>query len=239
MTALLVGLAGVGVIAGVLTTLAGQGGGLFLLLVLSVAMGPHAALAVTAPALLVGNLHRALLFRKAMDRAVAGRLVLGAVPGSIVGGLLAGAMPAWALQVVLVGLTALSIARALRWLSFDMPRWGLGPAGFVVGTMTGTAGGAGVLLAPLALSAGLSGSAFIGTVSVVAFCMHAGRVAAYASNGLLSRDLVVPTAVVALAITAGNAVGERLRRRLSERTTTRMEYGVLVVCVGVSLAGLR
>lgn len=227
-----------GLLAGVLTTLAGQGGGLFLLIVCSLLVGPHAALALTAPALLVGNLHRAILFRHAMSRPIAGRLVLGAVPGALLGGFAAGAMPVWGLQALLVVLTLLAIARALRWFSFDLPRWGFTPAGALVGAMTGTGGGAGVILAPMVLSAGLTGAAYIGTVSFVAFTMHLGRVIAYASSGLLTRDLLVPTLLVALAITVGNKLGERVRLRLSERTTLRLEYGVLVVCVGVSLAGL-
>jgi uncharacterized protein len=230
-------LAVVGLIAGVLTTLAGQGGGLFLLLVCSAAVGPHAALAITAPALLLGNLHRATLFRRSIDRAIAARVIAGAVPGSIVGGLLAGMMPAWLLQAMLVGLTALSIAKALRWLSFDVPRAALGPAGLVIGAMTGTAGGAGVLLAPLLLSAGLRGPAFIGTVSAVAVATHGGRVLAYASNGLFSAAIAPSIAIVALMIFAGNALGGRARAVLSEVATTRIEYGVLVVCVVVSFAG--
>lgn len=227
-----------GLCAGALTTLAGQGGGLFLLLVCSVLVGPRSALAITAPALLLGNLHRAVLFREAIDRNVALRMVMGAVPGAFMGGLLAGALPEWTLQVMLVGLTGLAIARALRWLSFDVPRWSLGPAGFVIGSMTGTAGGAGVLFAPVILSAGLTGRAFIGTIATVAFATHVGRVVAYASNGLFTRELFLPIVVVSAAIFAGNALGERLRARLSGRTTTRLEYGVLVLCVAVSLAGL-
>jgi uncharacterized protein len=230
-------LAVLGLIAGILTTLAGQGGGLFLLLAISVLVGPHEALAITAPALLLGNLHRAVLFRRFIQRSIAVRMIAGAVPGAFAGGLLAGAMPAWVLQVMLVALTLLSIARALKWLRFDVPRWGLGPAGFVVGGMTGTAGGAGVLFAPVLLSTGLTGAAYVGTLSTIAFATHAGRVVAYASNGLFTRELALPTLLVALAITVGNALGERARKILSERTATRLEYGVLVVCVGVSLAG--
>jgi uncharacterized membrane protein YfcA len=232
-------LALLGLCAGALTTLAGQGGGLFLLLILSVLVGPRAALAITAPALLLGNLHRAVLFRKAIDRSIAVRMVMGAVPGAFAGGLLAGALPEWTLQAMLVGLTVLAIARALRWLRFDVPRWALGPAGFVIGSMTGTAGGAGVLFAPVMLSAGLTGRAFVGTVATVAFATHAGRVVAYASNGLFTRDLLVPIVVVSAAIAVGNALGERLRARLSDLTTTRLEYGVLVICVAVSLGGLK
>lgn len=227
-----------GLAAGMLTTLAGQGGGLFLLLACSLVVGPHAALAITAPALLVGNLHRAVLFRRAIDRSVAVRMVAGAVPGSFVGGMLAGVTPGWVLQVLLVGLTVLTVARALGWLTFDVPRWALGPAGLGVGTLTGTAGGAGVLFAPVLLSAGLRGSAYVGTLSTIAFATHAGRVVAYASTGLLRRDLVVATVLVAVAITAGNALGERLRARLDPSLTTRLEYGVLVVCAAVAVLGI-
>lgn len=227
-----------GLCAGVLTTLAGQGGGLFLLLLCSVLLGPRAALAITAPALLLGNLHRAVLFRRVIDRAVAGRMILGAVPGAFVGGFLAGRLPEWVLHVLLVGITALSVARALKWLAFEVPRGALGPAGFVIGAMTGTSGGAGVLFAPVLLSSGLRGAAFVGTIATVAFATHAGRVVAYASSGLFTRELVLPILVVAGAITLGNALGERARARLSEVATMRLEYGVLVVCVGVSLLGL-
>ena len=230
-------LAALGLLAGVLTTLAGQGGGLFLLLFCSLLGGPRMALAITAPALLLGNLHRALLFRSALDRGIAARVIVGAVPASFIGGLLAGAVPEWVLHVMLAGLTGLTIARALHWLSFDVPRWALGPAGFVVGGMTGTAGGAGVLFAPVLLSSGLRARAYVATLSTIAFATHTGRVVAYASNGFFTRDLALPIAVLALAIFAGNALGERVRSRLSDRLTTRLEYGVLVVCVGVSLAG--
>ena len=234
MTAELVVL---GLLAGVLTTLAGQGGGLFLLLGCSLLVGPHAALAITAPALLIGNLHRAVLFRRFIDRPVAGLMIAGALPGAFVGGLLAGVVSGLALQVFLVALTAVAIARALKWLSFDVPRWALGPSGFVIGGMTGTAGGAGVLFAPVLLSAGLRGSAFVATTSVIAAATHVGRVVAYASGGFFVRDLALATLLVALAITAGNALGERARKRLSQVATTRIEHGVLVACVGVSLLG--
>lgn len=227
-----------GLCAGVLTTLAGQGGGLFLLLVCSVLLGPRAALAITAPALLLGNLHRAVMFRRVIDRSVAARMLLGAVPGAFAGGFLAGKLPEWVLHALLVGITALSVARAREWLAFEVPRGALGPAGFVIGAMTGTSGGAGVLFAPLLLSSGLRGTAFVGTIATVAFATHVGRVVAYASNGLFTRSLAVPILVVAGAITLGNALGERARGRLSEATTLRLEYGVLVVCVGVSLLGL-
>lgn len=231
-------LAAIGILAGILTTLSGQGGGLFLLLVCSFVLGPHRALAITSPALLLGNLHRSILFRRAIDRPIAKRLILGAAPGAVLGGLLVGVFPAWVVQVLLVALTAMAIVKALGAFAFVLPRSALVPSGLVVGTMTGTSGGAGVLLAPILFSCGLSGNAYVGTSALVAVAMHAGRIFSYASGGLFSRDQLASTAVVAVAIFAGNSIGERIRRRIPDRRMKAIEYGTLVVCVALSVAGL-
>jgi uncharacterized protein len=223
-------LLALGITAGVLTTLAGQGGGLFLLLASSVIVGPHAALAITSPALLLGNLHRAILYRRWIDRRIALPMTLGAVPGAVFGGLLAGAMPPWLLNVLLIGLTILAIAKALRLVRFRLPHAALGPAGFGVGMMTGTAGGAGVLFAPILLSTGLTGRGFVGTAAAIALATHIGRTASYAGLGLFAKDLLLPTLLVSLAIFGGNAVGESLRKRLSDRATMKLEYGMLAIC---------
>lgn len=246
MTLATIGFVLLGLGAGALTTLAGQGGGLVLLLACSAIAGPHAALAITSPALLLGNLHRALLYRAHVDRRIAARMVLGALPGALGGGLLAGIAPAWTLRALLVGLTALAICKAIGLLRFTVPSGALVPAGAVVGAMTGAGGGAGVLFSPILLSLGLTGTAFVGTTSTVAFATHVGRVIGYAGLGLFERRLLGPTVAVALAIFAGNALGERIHRlgtaRLGAarwaRLRSRLEYGTLVTCVLLSVLGL-
>src|SRR5262249_45454596 len=75
-----------GLIAGVLTTIAGTGGGIILALTMSLAMPPALALAVSAPALLLGNLHRAWVHRAEVDRRVAPAVAGGALLGSLAGG---------------------------------------------------------------------------------------------------------------------------------------------------------
>ena len=233
-----IAVAVLGVLAGVLTTLAGQGGGLFLLLACSALLGPHAALAVTAPALLFGNLHRAVLYRRVIDRSIALRMIAGALPGAFVGGLLAGATPSWLLNGIMVVLTALALARAAKLLVFRVPDAALAPSAFGVGAMTGTAGGAGVLLSPILLATGLTGRAFVGTMATIAVAMHFGRVVAYGLSGFFTARLALVTLVLTLAIAGGNAAGDWIRTRTSDRTTTRLEYGVLVMCVVLSLAGV-
>jgi uncharacterized membrane protein YfcA len=232
-----------GALAGVLTTIAGQGGGLLLLLACAAVTGPREALAITAPALLLGNLHRAVLLRAHIDRNVAGRMVVGALPGAILGGLMAGVIPSWALRTLLVVMTVGAVAKALGLVRFTVPQRALLPAGVGIGAMTGTSGGAGILFAPVLLSSGLSGLAFVATSSTIAFTTHVGRVIGYAGLGLFERRLIGPTVAVAAAIFAGNALGGWISRHLQARSNARavqaaLEYGTLVVCVALSVAGL-
>lgn len=229
-----------GLMAGMLTTLAGQGGGLVLLLACSALVGPHEALAITAPALLFGNLHRALLLRRFIDRGVAFRVMLGAVPGALAGGFAVGLIPTWGLRAVLVVMTALAVGKALGWLRFTVPARAFPTAGLGIGVMTGTSGGAGVLVAPLLLSAGLTGRTFVATTSAIAVSMHVGRVIGYAGLGFFSGGLVGTTALVTVAIFAGNWAGTWVVGRIpgAAKAQTFLEYGTLVVCVALSVAGL-
>lgn len=227
-----------GVLAGGLTTVTGMGGGVLLLLALSLATGPAEALALTSPALLVGNLHRLALYHRDVDRRVAGSLALGALPGSLVGGLAAVALPPLAMQALLVLATALALARALGLHDFRPSTGALVPAGFCVGAAAATTGSAGLLIGSLILASGLVGARYIATVAAVAVAMHLGRIAAYGAGGLVTGTSLVASGVLAAAILAGNLVGERVRRRISPRVGARLELGVLLACMLLALLGL-
>ena len=113
------------------------------------------------------------------------------------------------------------------------------PAGAGIGVLTGTSGGAGVLVAPLLLSTGLSGQAYVATAALCAVAMHTGRVLAYGAGGLVTEETLIRTGILTAALLLGNLVGKRLRTRLlDERRAQRLEMATLVVCVGLSLAGI-
>lgn len=226
-----------GVAAGALTTLAGLGGGLVLLLGLSLLWDPISALAVTTPALLVGNLHRGWLLRDRIDWAVARAFALGALPGAALGALAAVSVPVAVVNALMLLVTLLSLARALGLLPLRAPTGAMAPAGFVIGGLTGSAGGAGVLTGPLFLSAGLAGDAYAGTIAASGVAMHLGRIAGYGASGLLTRELWQWAALLALAVVGGNAVGRRGRRLAQRLPAGLVEHAVLVACVALALAG--
>jgi uncharacterized membrane protein YfcA len=228
-----------GVAAGALTTVAGIGGGLVITLVLAVAWEPHAALAVSAPALLVGNVHRLWLLRADVDRTVATLLAGPALFGALAGGFVAAALPDAVLRWLLLAVTVLAILRELgiAWLPTARP-WLVG-GGVLVGVTTATSGAGGLLLAPLMLAAGLRGLPFIATGAVVGTSMHVAQSLAFGSTGMLGPAELPIAIVLGAAILLGNVAGRRLRPRLGEKASHALTWGTLLGGIVLALAGVR
>lgn len=231
-------LLGLGGFAGVLTTLTGLGGGLLLLLGLALVWDPARALACTAPALLVGNLHRLWMFRDAVDRPRLGAFALGAMPGALAGGLFAAALSPTVVQALLVATTLLTVARTLLRMSWRMPVSVLTPSGLVIGALTGTAGGAGLLASPVLWASGLAGTAYVATIAGCAVAMHAGRIVGYAMGGLFTFELLALSLLATVAILGGNLIGKRLRALVERLPENLLEQTVLVACVTLAVLGV-
>jgi uncharacterized protein len=226
-----------GAVAGVVTTVAGLGGGMLLLAVLSYAYGPLTALTLTAPALLVGNLHRVWLFRAQLDHAMLQTVGMGGFLGALAGGLLAVALPGWVLQACIVGAIGAALARTSGAWSWRPPRRLLAAAGVIAGAISATSG-AGVVTGALLWAAGLSGTAYIATASATAFSMHLARTISYGLGGAVTAGGLLASLVLALAIAAGNLTGRAIRDRLTPSLTERAEVSVLVGCAVIAVAGL-
>lgn len=220
-----------GVVAGALTTVAAMGGGIFLVAVLSAVLGPHVALASTAPALLVGNLHRAWSFRAFLDRDVARAFFIGAVPGAALGGALSAELPAAVLAWSIVLVTAFALGRTAGLFEIRVRPVMWSPFAFGAGAVAATSG-AGIIVAPALVAGGLSGEALVATSAAAAVLMHVGRVLGYGVGGLMGEAALGASVVLAAAILVGNVIGRRLRDRLGpERCTqiTRVTLGVSLV----------
>lgn len=227
-----------GAAAGVLTTLAGLGGGMALMVALSLLQSPTVALASTAPALLLGNVHRMSMFREQVDRRVAVAFAVGAMPGALVGGLLAAALPETVLRCIMVAMTAAALTRALGWWRWQPPAASLVPAGFAIGAVAATSGGAGLLAGPLLMAAGLRGEAYVATSAAAAASMHVGRLLAYGFGGLFDERVLVYAAVLSVTILGGNLLGKHLRAVIGPAQGQRIEMGAMVLAVGLAMAGL-
>lgn len=226
-----------GLVAGALTTLAGLGGGLMLVAVLSVLFDPKLALTLTAPALALGNLHRATLYRAHLDREVAIRVAGAGFVAALIFGVLALRCPDWLLRLLLLTATLFALARATHLVELTFRRIWLVPMGFLIGAVTATSGGGPALLAPTLMSAGLSGERYVSTASVCALSVHVARVLAYGASGFLDVSQLTRSAILAIAVLGGNAIGARIRPSLAHEDGTRLELGALVLVVCATLAG--
>jgi uncharacterized protein len=228
-----------GVLAGALTTVAGIGGGLVVTLVLAAAWEPHLALAVAAPALLMGNAHRLWLLRAEVHRPTALLLAAPALVGAAAGGLLTAALPEGVLRWLLVVVTVLALLRELGWVWLPTSRAWLVGGGLLVGLMTATSGAGGLLLAPLMLAVGLRGLPFIATGAVVGTSMHMAQSLAFGSTGLLGATELPLALGLGIAILLGNVAGRHLRPRLGEHASHALTWGALLAGLALALLGLR
>ncbi len=228
-----------GVLAGSLTSMAGLGGGILLLLGLSLVWPPAVALATTAPAMLLSNMHRWWMLRTDVDRSIAKGFALGAVPGSFVGGLLVSRMPDAVLRWLMVVMTAFAVGRALKLYEWRPRAWAMVPAGAGIGAISAAVGGAGLLVGPLYIAAGLTGKRFVATIASAAVALHVGRVVAYGLGGLVTRETLLRGAVLTVSLVVGNVVGLKMRERwLNDARAQKLEIASLLVCVVLSLAGV-
>jgi len=229
-----------GIAAGLITTVAGMGGGLLLLLVLAVISGdPLQALVVTSPALLLGNGHRLWRYRHDVDRATALPLALGAVPTALVVGMLTAQAPVAFIRWAMLGVALLAAARGLGlWRWVPPTSWGF-PIGLTAGAVQATAGGSGVLLAPYLMGRDLVGRPYVATIAAVAVALHVSRFAGYGAGGLVHLDDLLAGTALAGTILVGNRLGEWLSGGIDDALQRRLQVGVLVGCAVMGVAGLR
>ena len=230
-------LAPLGVVAGLLSTVAGLGGGMLLVLAVSLIRDPQYALAITTPGLLLSNLHRFAIYRRALDRKIGGMFMLGAFPGALVASLFTIALPNVVLRVLLAVVTLLALTRAIGWWKWAPGPRSLAPAGLATGAIGASSGG-GVMIAPILLAAGLHGDAVVATASLSAVVIHVGRILGYGFTGLMGTETLLQSAFLAASLVLGNLLGQRMRGRIAERTGDWLTYGTMVVCVVIAIAGL-
>lgn len=227
-----------GLAAGVLTTVAGMGGGMMMVLLLSLVWDAPTALAVTSPALFFGNVHRAWLYRTEIDWRVTMIFAAGAVPAALMGGVIAAEVPPALLHGLMLGTTILAVLRTAGLIAWKPPPAALLPAGFFVGVLAATSGAGAVLVAPVIMATGLLGDRYIATVASAAIALHTGRIAGYSVAGLFDAETLQRSAILAVAIFAGNLVGQRIRRGMSDRVGRTIEVAALSACTVLALVGV-
>jgi len=228
---LLLVLVGAAVVASVVAGVAGFGAGIILLPVLAWVLGVKAAVPVLTITMLLGNISRMWWSRADVDRAVAVRFIVGAVPASALGAwVYAGSSSEGLSRVIgaflLVGLPLrrLLITRNVRVRLVHFPFLGA-----ALGALSSLVVTTGPVMTPFFLAYGLRRGAYIATDSICAFAMHIARGAAFARLRVISWDGVAVGLLLGLTMFLGSWIGRRLLDRMSERLFLVVIEGLVVV----------
>ena len=233
----LLGLLLAGVMAGGLTTIAGLGGGILLIAGLSLFWAPATVLAMTAPALFVGNASRVALLRREVDWTMVGRFAITAGPTALLASYVAVHAPAGLLKVGIALLLLVFVAQEV-WKGQSPPvarldgrgqAWLAATAGAVSGTVSGLTGGAGFIATPFLHRMGLGPKALVATSAACMALVHLSKGVGFSLNLSLTPAMWPAALALSVGVVAGNSLGSRLLDRLSERRFRQLLLGALVV----------
>lgn len=229
-TALLIALAGF--VAWLISTLAGGGGALIMVPVLSFLVGAQAVAPVVTLGTMIGGPSRIYLFWDEINWDIVKWYLPGAVIGAFFGAYVFATLEAQWLQIVL-GLFLVSTLFQYRFgaeeRSFQVHLWYFFPAGLVVSFLSGIAGGAGPVLNPFYLNYGAVKGEMIGTKSASSFIMHLVKISTYTAFGALTWQYVFFGFALGVAATAASWVGKHALAQMKVKWFRQIVIAMMVI----------
>lgn len=211
----------------------GIGGVVLLIPALSMRLPPAQAVALSAPVMLISNLSKGYVYRRALDKKAL-VLVSGlAVPTAFFAALMTAGIDD---RIILLAVAALIVAsvvvervraRPVKLSDRALLLWGL-----VTGVISGIAGAAGPPTAIGLKGYGLTREAFVATVAVFAVLLQLAKIPAYWATSALSPKLLPLALVLGLLAIVAVIVGPPLLRRLPERAFLLGVDAILLLSAG-------
>ncbi|WP_019014047.1 sulfite exporter TauE/SafE family protein [Elioraea tepidiphila] len=225
--------------AGAISGISGFGAGLMLSAYLLPILGARITVPVLAVAMVLTNAGRVWAFRDSLSLRIALPVLAGVLPGALAGAYAFGALGgAWA-DLIVGGFLIVSVVlrRALAGQTLAATPLVLAIGGAATGLLSGITTGAGMLLIPLLLGAGLPARALIATDAFVSGSMHVARVAGYAAGGVLGPDLVVLGLALGAATVPGSRAAAWLVARIPPWKHVVILEGLVVVIGAMTVWG--
>ncbi|WP_425605633.1 sulfite exporter TauE/SafE family protein [Psychrobacter raelei] len=231
----LVGLFVAGIIAFIISTVSGGGGAMLLIPVTSSMIGTAIAPPVINLATLISNASRLYLFWSAIDWSLTKYYVPSAIIGAWLAALVFSRLDANWIQL-LVGVFLVSTIFQYKFgkvsKTFDMPKVGFIPLGFIVAFMSTLVGGLGPILNPFYMNAGLEKENLIATKTANSFFVGIVQIGSYSFFGVITTKLWVYGLVLGLGAVIGNIIGKRFLAGMSI-SQFRIMLLILMVISGI------
>jgi uncharacterized membrane protein YfcA len=226
-------------VAGVISAIAGFGGGILYLPLVVALVGPREAVPLVTFGLMFSNLTRVSIHWKSVVWPLAIRYIIGAIPGAALGAVVFVKLPAdWitkGIGVFLIGsVVFLKLQKENR---PPLTRWGIFyPLGAAVGFFSNMLGVVGPMAVPFFLATGIRKEAFVGTMAFGALLMHVTGVTTWTAFDVISRSTVFYGLLMGALMVIGTYAGTALLKRFSSKVFMYVVEGLLVVIGALFLA---
>lgn len=217
--------------AAALSGLSGFGAGLIITAFITPIVGPKAVLPVLSVVMLITNLSRVVFFRGTLEWRVLALVVATAIPASVIGARVYTELHSTLIQVLL-GLVLVVSIPTRRWLAgrrFVASATSLLVFGSLWGFLGSIVVGAGVLVIPMLLGAGLAGPALLATDAAIAVVVNIPKILAFGQLEALDLPLFVAALAMGSCMVPGTWVAAWIVRRTAIRIHTLFMEALVVV----------
>ena len=216
--------------AAALSGLSGFGAGLIITTVITPIIGAKAVLPAVSVMMLITNLSRVVFFPGALQWRVLVLIGAAAIPASVAGARVYVALDSTLVQVLLGLVLVLSIPLR-RWLAGRS--FVAGPASLLLfglgwGFLSSILVGAGVLVIPMLLGAGLAGPALLATDAAIAVVVNIPKIIAFGRFEALDLPLFAASLVMGLCTVPGTWAAAWIVKRTSIRIHTLAMEGLVM-----------
>lgn len=219
-------------IAWFISSLAGGGSPFIIMPMVNFLMDTQAIPPVVTTGMLLGNLHRSLVFWQDIDWQLTWWYLPGAVLGAILGAFVFTQTQLQWLPVLL-GLflvsSVFSLGLGKKESSFKVQSWFFLPAGFIYAFLSGLIGSVGSILNPFYLNYGLLKEKMIATKSAHALVVHIAKIITYASLGVLTKSHLWYGLVIGITAVPANWLGQMALKKISDEQFRHFAIAVVTI----------
>ncbi len=203
-------------------SIGGFAGGLLLAICLAPIVGVKETVPLTSMAMIVSNSARIWAFRNAVNWRAFLYLFGAAAPGVVAGAVFYVTLPVHhvALLLGIFLIATVPLRRRLEARRFRFGLRGLAFAGMPFGLISGTTFGAGMMLAPFMLGAGLLGESLVATVAALGFSVNVIKSLIFGFSPLLTQTLAAGGLLIGLCTIPGTYLGRWIVRNTPIRVHT-------------------
>ena len=212
-------------------SVSGFAGALLLSVCLAPLLGVKAVVPVVAVAMVISNSNRSWLFRQAISWPVYRAIMITALPGIILGAVVYIYLPVRAIAIILGVFLILSIPlrRILKKRNYKVGMRGLSTVGIGYGLISGTVFGAGMILGPFLLGAGIVGEGLVGMIAVLGLTLNLTKSLVFGIGELLDSNMLTAGIVIGLFTIPGGYAGRWIVRHTSLQIHTLLVEILLII----------